>query len=83
MFRAGGIRRATLCHVAVASAARAQFLETLFHQRAHVIRQAGALRKDQRGLRAAASQQCYSLFEAYNLLRQQLDEGEIAIGEVF
>jgi len=49
-FRAGGIGRAALCHVAIAAATRAQPLHGILHQGTHVIREACSLREDQRRL---------------------------------
>ena len=81
LFCAGGVGSATLRHVAIPAAASSQLLQGLLHQCAHVVRQAGSLGEDQRGLRSAASQQRHCFVEANQLLREHFDEAEIAVSE--
>ena len=75
------VRRAALRHVAVAAAARAE-LPAPFASSARPCRcQPGRLRKHQRRLRASATEQGDACPALRELLRQHLDEAEIAVSK--
>ena len=77
-----GIREATLGHVFAAAATASELSKSFFHERAHVEMLTGGLCEDYRRLRRGSRKQCQSVRrEACELLRKQLEEGHLAIGE--
>jgi len=76
-----GTRNAALGHVFAAAAAASEFRQGFFHEFAQVARHSRGLREDERwlGRRRGQQRDCVRC-KSSEFLREQLDEGKIAIG---